>query len=56
MGWNIHIKRAFKEYFLLNRFSSKERKFIKEITPVEVIRHIEKLSLKQREQLGMYGL
>ena len=56
MFLNKPIKFTFKEYFLLNRFSERKRKYIQEITPKEVIKQAEQLSLKQREQLGMYGI
>lgn len=56
MFWNKPIKTTFREYFLLNRFSTEKRKQIEEITPLEIIKQVEKLSLKQREQLGTYGL
>ena len=56
MPWNNPIKLAFKEYFLLNRYSNEKRKQIQELTPIEIIQKMEKMSLKQREQLGMYGI
>lgn len=56
MTWNVCIKLVFKEYFMINRFSPKERKHIQEITPKEIVEKVQKLSLKQREQLGTYGI
>lgn len=58
-NWNpssSSIRESFKLY-ILSPFVSKtefERKSIQEITPKEIVKHIETLSLKQREQLGLY--
>lgn len=52
----VSIRQAFIEYFLLNRYSEQKRTYIQEITPDEILKKIEKLSLKQREHLGMYGI
>jgi len=50
------IKSFLKRYFLQNYFSTTQRKVIRETTPNEIVKHAEKLSLKQREQLGLYGI
>ena len=50
------IKELFKNYFLVNHLPTSRRNLTLYTTPHEIVIEIEKLSLKQREQLGMYGI